>query len=242
MTTTYRSMTGEQARAAGAAPDLIDYPLTLDADRDAYEPDRRGVFRLADGRPVELLGTDGGEPEDQTLGRDWSWVAGALSDAHTRGVNIGLNQVNDGHIDTLNAITAEAPEAWDGEEAIDDIAVRYVAHLVAEVRRLGGHLHPLDPETGEPWAEPAGADPAVQYVLEELASALSEQNDNGEPGSDDAPFGPYASTARDGDTLTVGPDKRLEGWSRDLHGEPVPDFDGEVPTSPVVRVTVERIG
>jgi hypothetical protein len=146
MTTTYRTMTGEQARAAGAAPDLIDYPLTLDADRDAYEPDRRGVFRLADGRPVELLGTDGGEPEDQTLGRDWSWVAGALSDAHVRGVNAGLQQADDGHVDTLNAITEAAGPEWDGEEAIDDIAVRYVAHLVAEVRRLGGRLHPSDPE------------------------------------------------------------------------------------------------
>jgi hypothetical protein len=85
VTTTYRTMTGEQARAAGAAPDLIDYPLTLDADRDAYESNHWGVFRLADGVPVELLGTDGGEPEDQTLARDWAWVTGALTAAYTYG-------------------------------------------------------------------------------------------------------------------------------------------------------------
>ncbi len=28
------------------------------------------------------VGTDGGEPEDQTLGRDWSWVVDALNDLH----------------------------------------------------------------------------------------------------------------------------------------------------------------
>jgi len=32
-----------------------------------------------------LIGVDGGEPEDQTLGRDWSWVVGALNDAYAQG-------------------------------------------------------------------------------------------------------------------------------------------------------------
>ena len=28
-----------------------------------------------DGTPIEILGCDGGEPEDQFLVRDWKWVA-----------------------------------------------------------------------------------------------------------------------------------------------------------------------
>ena len=46
---------------------------------------RSGVFRMEDDKPVEMLGHDGGEPEDQTLWRDWSWVATALIAAYKRG-------------------------------------------------------------------------------------------------------------------------------------------------------------
>lgn len=35
---------------------------------------------------MACIGTDGGEPEDNTLNRDWSWVVGALNDAHRQGV------------------------------------------------------------------------------------------------------------------------------------------------------------
>jgi hypothetical protein len=142
MTTTYRTLALAEALTMPMSDDVAGRLESYEFRRDYG----RAVFRCTGGYLEQLLGADGGEPEDQTLGRDWSWVAGALNDAHTRGVNIGLQQVDDGHVDTLNAITAEAPEAWDGEEAIDDIAVRYVAHLVAEVRRLGGRLHPSDPE------------------------------------------------------------------------------------------------
>lgn len=31
------------------------------------------------GTHIEYVGCDGGEPEDQTLGRDWAWVVGALN-------------------------------------------------------------------------------------------------------------------------------------------------------------------
>lgn len=46
-----------------------------------------GVWRFEDYRPVEFIGADGGEPEDQTLVRDWSWVAPALKAAYDRGAN-----------------------------------------------------------------------------------------------------------------------------------------------------------
>lgn len=46
-----------------------------------------GVWRFEGNRPVEFIGADGGEPEDQTLVRDWSWVAPALKAAYERGAN-----------------------------------------------------------------------------------------------------------------------------------------------------------
>lgn len=54
-------------------------------DRSAY-----AVVRCEDGQPVEILGTDGGEQEDQTLSRDWSWVVPALRAAY----ELGLAQRN----------------------------------------------------------------------------------------------------------------------------------------------------
>ena len=36
-----------------------------------------------------FIGSDGGEPEDQTLGRDWAWVTGALNAAYGQGVRDG---------------------------------------------------------------------------------------------------------------------------------------------------------
>lgn len=35
--------------------------------------------------PTRLIAMDGGEPEDQTFYRDWSWVPQALEDAYRRG-------------------------------------------------------------------------------------------------------------------------------------------------------------
>ena len=34
-----------------------------------------------------IIGCDGGEPEDQVLVRDWSWVVDAMNKAHADGVN-----------------------------------------------------------------------------------------------------------------------------------------------------------
>ncbi len=37
------------------------------------------IFRYEKDIPVEFIGSDGGEIEDQTLKRDWSWVVPALN-------------------------------------------------------------------------------------------------------------------------------------------------------------------
>lgn len=42
----------------------------------------------------------------------------------------------------LNNLVQDAPESWDDDESIENIVSRWVNHLVAEVKRLGGCLHP----------------------------------------------------------------------------------------------------
>lgn len=37
------------------------------------------VSILVDTKTYEAVGADGGEPEDQTLGRDWKWVVDLLN-------------------------------------------------------------------------------------------------------------------------------------------------------------------
>lgn len=41
-------------------------------------------------KPIKLIGTDGGEPEDQTLYRDWKWVVDALNEAYNLGYTKGI--------------------------------------------------------------------------------------------------------------------------------------------------------
>jgi hypothetical protein len=68
-------------------------------------------------------------------------------------------------------------------------------------------------------------DPAVRSILMDLADDFHEMNDG-----DDPPF----DTATEGNVMTVRPDPDPENWG---------DEDGPIaaPTSPVVRITVERI-
>ncbi|HYD53025.1 MAG TPA: hypothetical protein VEA99_10370 [Gemmatimonadaceae bacterium] len=67
---TYRMVYADEARARG-------YP---DAPERGWWRDPCCLYRFdAEGRAVELIGTDGGEPEDQVLTRDWAWVAEALN-------------------------------------------------------------------------------------------------------------------------------------------------------------------
>lgn len=64
---------------------LVNWPATSSC-RDFP---RSMVVRCEEGKPVEVVGEDGGEPEDQTLGRNWSWVVPALNAAYARGQRDG---------------------------------------------------------------------------------------------------------------------------------------------------------
>lgn len=52
------------------------YPQSWEDDEE-YEG-TSGIWECEDGKPVKLLGTDGGEPEDASFCRDYSWVHDAL--------------------------------------------------------------------------------------------------------------------------------------------------------------------
>lgn len=54
------------------------------AEKNPYQYTSYLVEFSVDG--VALIGQDGGEPEDQTLGRDWKWVVSALQRAYDAGV------------------------------------------------------------------------------------------------------------------------------------------------------------
>jgi hypothetical protein len=61
-----------------------------------------------------------------------------------------------------NQIVERSPDSWDGDEAQEAIAIRYVRHLEDEVRRLGGCLHPwCHWEDGEPCDHGYIAEPIV---------------------------------------------------------------------------------
>ena len=75
-------------RAAGARVFCIDDPDVdwedLKMDWEHERAVRTGDYFWvlcavdAEGRAVQALGWDGGEPEDQLLVRDWSWVEGLV--------------------------------------------------------------------------------------------------------------------------------------------------------------------
>jgi hypothetical protein len=39
------------------------------------------LFLMENDRPIKLIATDGGEPEDNSFIRDWAWVEGELNTA-----------------------------------------------------------------------------------------------------------------------------------------------------------------
>lgn len=60
---------------------------------DSYSDWGWTVYRQdEDGRLLEAIGSDGGEPEDQLLIRDWKWVAPALEAAYQEGLLEGQAQ------------------------------------------------------------------------------------------------------------------------------------------------------
>lgn len=65
----------DAAKACGLDPDSVG----------SYN----GMFSVVEHLPnncCAIVGSDGGEPEDQLLCRDWSWVVDALNDAFEAGV------------------------------------------------------------------------------------------------------------------------------------------------------------
>lgn len=81
--TTWEIMAADDPRIAELVRDRIGvYP-------HGDYPARAAVVRCQDGLPVEIEGFDGGEPEDQCLWRDWSWVGPACSTAYARGLRDG---------------------------------------------------------------------------------------------------------------------------------------------------------
>lgn len=50
---------------------------------EAYDEEWRSGFRLIDTQTGEEVGRDGGEPEDQSLVRDWAWVPERLNAAES---------------------------------------------------------------------------------------------------------------------------------------------------------------
>lgn len=82
---------------------MIEYKIVslVDADKaglNVYK-DRWGewefehaVVRVEDGCMVEIIGEDGGEPEDNTLTRDWAWIDDALNEAYRLGYAAGIEE------------------------------------------------------------------------------------------------------------------------------------------------------
>lgn len=54
------------------------------------------LYEFRGGKPFKQLASDGGEPEDNTLSRDHSWIAGALQEAYDDGLEEGRES---GHAD-----------------------------------------------------------------------------------------------------------------------------------------------
>ena len=63
--------------------DLLE---TLSQDRWSEDGYRLGIWEVEDEIGYRFVGSDGGEPEDNTLNRDWSWVVDELNKAYLAGV------------------------------------------------------------------------------------------------------------------------------------------------------------
>jgi hypothetical protein len=63
------------------------YVVTVTEVEDDYR--ERSVLRVTRFGKSVLERYDGGEPEDNSFGRDWSWVEGALREAYALGLADG---------------------------------------------------------------------------------------------------------------------------------------------------------
>ncbi len=86
MTTHYDQMTTQEAIN-------IRVPSAEDWHSD-WEDWRQVVVEITDQTPVRILGCDGGEPEDNTLSRDWCWITDELNKAYHKGYEDGRRTSN----------------------------------------------------------------------------------------------------------------------------------------------------
>lgn len=88
---TYKVIKQKEADLAVRGQEYVDSMIEAD---DEYEDNfwLGTLVRCEDDVSVEILGEDGGEPEDQIFRRDWSWVAPALQDAFELGQETGYER------------------------------------------------------------------------------------------------------------------------------------------------------
>lgn len=82
MTVEYKQMSTAEAVAA-KVPSAADW-------HSDWEEWRQCIVLYEDSKPVRILSSDGGEPEDQTLTRDWGWVTEELNNAYRMGYEAAL--------------------------------------------------------------------------------------------------------------------------------------------------------
>lgn len=63
------------------------YPSWNDVQAECYDWDYLHGIWWVNGPESAFVGDDGGEPEDQTLYRNWAWVSDALNTAYQEGRN-----------------------------------------------------------------------------------------------------------------------------------------------------------
>lgn len=86
----YKTMSAESAKEAGFPLPKYEESWEDLLDGKSWHPAPHYVVQtMDDGTFVAYIGSDGGEPEDQTLYRNWYWVAEALQAAYEAGHSDG---------------------------------------------------------------------------------------------------------------------------------------------------------
>jgi hypothetical protein len=138
----YRIISSDAARERG-------YP---DAPEEGWRGECWCLYRFdATGNAVELIGTDGGEPEDQVLVRDWAWVAEALNREAER-VHAAARDAREAALREAEAVCRERAEAFDriaGRLAAPD---SYSATALASEARYCARAIAALAGREEPWA------------------------------------------------------------------------------------------
>lgn len=92
-----------EGKAQGLAlPSYVaDWDEVFDYSED---PDwEQAIWLIKDDGTSEYISGDGGEPEDNTLNRDWCWIVGELNRAYARGFTVGYNAAY-GEMQTENQV------------------------------------------------------------------------------------------------------------------------------------------